>query len=44
MIAGTISFILAIMFAFNWNKERELRANDRKKLPENIRKLYLGEK
>lgn len=44
MIAGTISFILAIMFAFNWNKERELRVKDRERLPLNIRKIYLGEK
>jgi len=38
---GYISFFLAVIFAFNWNKEREKRAKDRKALPENIIKLYL---
>ena len=43
MLQLFIVFVLAAGFAFNWNKERELRAKDRASLPENIRKLYLGE-
>jgi len=42
MIASLAVFILAIGFAFNWNKERERNNKILARIPDNIKRIYLG--
>ncbi|WP_448510667.1 hypothetical protein [Immundisolibacter sp.] len=41
---GLFTLILAIGFAFAYNNKREEIDRIKKRLPKNIRELYLGEK